>query len=92
MSTFLMFGRYSAESIKGISAERTKKGVGIIEKFGGKVISMYALLGRYDLLLIVEFPGIQEVMKASLALNKVTGISFSTSPAVSVEQFDKMVG
>jgi len=30
-------------------------------------------------------------MKASIALNKLTGISFTTSPAVTVEDFDKFV-
>jgi hypothetical protein len=31
------------------------------------------------------------VVKASVALAKLLGISFSTSPAVVVEDFDKMV-
>ncbi len=91
MSTFFMFGKYSSEAIKGISAGRTAKAVSIIEKLGGKVNSMYALLGGYDLILIVDFPGSQEAMKASVALYKLTGISFSTFPAVTVEQFDKLV-
>ncbi len=91
MSTFLMFGRYSSEAVKQISAERTGKATSVIKKFGGQVNSMYALLGEYDLVLIVELPGAEEAMKASLALTQLTGISFSTSPAVTVETFDKMV-
>ena len=91
MSTFLMFGRYSSEAVKQISAERTGKAASVIKKFGGQVSSMYALLGEYDLVLIVELPGVEEAMKASLALTQLTGISFSTSPAVTVETFDKMV-
>ncbi len=91
MSTFLMFGRYSSEAVKQINAERTGKAASVIKKFGGQVNSMYALLGEYDLVLIVELPGVEEAMKASLALTQLTGISFSTSPAVTVETFDKMV-
>jgi uncharacterized protein with GYD domain len=90
MATFFMFGRYSPEAIEGISAARTKKVVNTIEKAGGKVSSMYALLGECDLVFIVDFPGVEEAMKASVALNKLTGISFSTSPAVTVEDFDKL--
>jgi len=90
MATFLMFGRYSQEAIKGISAERTKKVIEVIEKAGGKVNSMYALLGEYDLVFITEFPGTDAAMKASVVLNKLTGISFSTSPAVTVEEFDRI--
>ncbi|MFN3967204.1 MAG: GYD domain-containing protein, partial [Endomicrobiia bacterium] len=60
-------------------------------KFNGEVKSMFALLGEHDLVLIVDFPDIKSAMKASISLTKLTGISFSTLPAVTVEQFDKMV-
>jgi len=86
-----MLGKYSLESMKGMSTERTDESTGIIKKFGGELVSMYALLGGYDLVLIVNFPGIEDIMKASVALGKLTGISFTTYPAVTVEQFDKMI-
>ncbi len=92
MAKFLMLGKYSVEAIKGITAERTKKGVEIIEKSGGKVNAMYALLGNYDLAIVADFPGIQEAMKASVALGELTGIGFTTSPAITVEEFDKIMG
>ena len=92
MAKFLMLGKYSLEAIKGITAERTKKVVEIIEKSGGKIDSMFALLGKYDLAFIVDFPGIKEAMKASVSLVKLTGISFTSSPALSVEEFDKISG
>jgi uncharacterized protein with GYD domain len=91
MGTFFMFGKYSSEALKEISAERTDKANNLIKKFGGEVISMYALLGKEDLVFIVNFPGIEQAMKASVALSKLTGISFTTSPAVTVEEFDKMI-
>lgn len=92
MAKFLMLGRYSAEAVKGITAERTKQVAGVIEKNGGKVNSMLALLGTYDLAFVVELPGVQEAMKSSVALTKLTDISFTTLPAVSVEEFDKIMG
>lgn len=92
MAKFLMLGKYSLEAIKGITAERTKKVVETIEKSGGKVDSMFALLGNYDLAFMVDFPGTKEAMKASVSLAKLTGISFTSSPAVTVEEFDKIAG
>ncbi len=91
MATFFMMGKYSSEAVKGIGAERTENAVGVIRKHGGEVRSMYALLGEYDLALIVDLPGAQEAMKASIALNELTGISFSTSEAMPVEDFDRMI-
>ena len=90
MSTFFMFGKYSQEAVKEISKERTDRATSLIEKFGGKVDSVYALLGEHDLVLITDFPGTEEAMKASLALTRLTGVAFSTCPAVTVETFDRM--
>jgi len=91
MVKFLMLGKYSLASIKGISSGRTKKAVALIKKNRGRVISMHALLGGYDLMLMVEFPGVAEAMKASVALVKMTSISFTTLPALTVDAFDRMM-
>jgi uncharacterized protein with GYD domain len=91
MSTFFMFGKYSADALKGISAKRTEKAKELIERSGGKILSMYALLGKIDLILIVNLPGIEEALKVSVALTKSTGIAFYTSAAMEVSQFDKIV-
>ncbi|MFB0521443.1 MAG: GYD domain-containing protein [Desulfatiglandales bacterium] len=91
MGTFLIFGKYSSEALREISAERTQKAGNLIKKFGGEVTSMYALLGEQDLLFVANSSGIEQAMKASVALSKSTGISFTTSPAVTVEEFDKMI-
>jgi uncharacterized protein with GYD domain len=56
------------------------------------VNSMYALLGKYDIVLITDFPGVAEVMKASIELNKLTNIAFTSFPAITIEEFDKIVG
>jgi len=92
MAKYVMLGRYSVEGIKGIAKERTKTVIEEIKKEKGKVEAMYALLGNYDLCFIVEFPGNAEAMKASVNISKATGISFRTLPAITVEEFDKMVG
>jgi uncharacterized protein with GYD domain len=91
MATFVMFGKYTQQSIKDISAERTKDATAVIEKNGGEVVSGYALLGDTDLVLIVNFPDIGQAMKASVALSKMLGIGFATSPAVAFEDFDKLI-
>jgi uncharacterized protein with GYD domain len=91
MATYIMFGKYSSVALKGISAKRTTKAKDLIKKFGGKVESLYALLGEIDLVFTVDFPDAEQAMKASIALAKLTGISFSTSPAVTIDEFDKML-
>ena len=91
MAKFFMYGKYTKDAMEGISADRTKKALDAIVKAGGKVSSMYALLGKYDIVLITDFPGVAEVMKASIALKKLTNISFTSFPAISMEEFDKII-
>lgn len=91
MATFVMLGKYSQDSIKHISAKRTEKALELIKKHGGEIISGYALLGEYDLALILELPDSEHAMKTSVALSKMLGIGFITAPAVSMEAFDKLM-
>ncbi|MFA5232019.1 MAG: GYD domain-containing protein [Candidatus Omnitrophota bacterium] len=91
MAKFFMYGKYTKEALGGISADRTTKALDVIARAGGKVNSMYALLGKYDIVLITDFPGVADVMKASVALNKLTNISFTSFPAITMEEFDKVI-
>lgn len=91
MPIFIMYGKYGRDSLKEASERRTKKAVKIIEKNGGKIISMYAVMGEHDLVFTLDFPDAEKAMSASLALKMLTGISFSTSPVVDVEKFDQLV-
>ena len=91
MNTYIMFGKFSIGAVKEISAERTKRATAIVESCGGKVQALYALLGETDVVAIVDFPGLKEAMKASVELTKLLGISFTTAPAVTVEEFDKLM-
>ena len=92
MATFLMFGKYTAQAMQEMSPGRTQKVRDQVKELGGEVKAIYAVLGKKDLLLVVTLPGIEAAMKASLTLSKMTGISFSTSPALPVEEFDKLIG
>jgi len=90
MGTFFMFGNYTAESLKSMSVERTERVKNEIKKLKGEVNAMHALLGQYDLLFCVKFPGIEEAMQASVEISRITGISFVTYPAIPVETFDEL--
>jgi uncharacterized protein with GYD domain len=91
MATYLMFGKYSLEAVKAISAKRTDKTIALIKQNGGELKAGYALLGDIDVVLIVDLPDTEGAMKTSVALSKLLGISFSTVPAVNVADFDKLM-
>ena len=91
MAMFLMFGKYTTDGLKGISAERTREAEALLDRHGGRVSAAYAMLGECDLVLIVDLPDTAHAMKASVALTRQFGIAFTTAPAVPVEEFDAIV-
>jgi uncharacterized protein with GYD domain len=92
MATYLMFGKYSSEAVKAISSKRTDRAAALIKQNGGELKGGYALLGKTDLVLIVDLPDTERAMKTSADLSKLLGISFSTAPALSLADFDKLMG
>jgi uncharacterized protein with GYD domain len=90
MATFFFCGRYSAEALANISPERTAKAKKLIKELGGKVVGVYGLLGDTDLVVIADLPGTTEAVKASIGLRRLTDISFSTTVAIPVDEFDKI--
>ena len=91
MSIYYMYGKYSAKSLRGISSKRTNQVVDLIQHHQGHVKSMFSVIGEHDLFFIVDFPTVEEAKISSVDLHKLTGISFTTSPMVNVEKFDKMI-
>ena len=91
MTTFFLFGKYTQEAIKKISADRTRRAINEIQKLGGRVKSVYALLGDNDLVFIVNLPGPAQATLVSIALTKLTGIAFKTATAIPVDEFDQIV-
>lgn len=92
MATYLMFGKYTLEALKGISAKRTEEAQALIKQHSGTLKAAYALLGETDLVLIVDLPDNGQAMKLSAAMAEKFSIAFTTAPAVSVEDFDKLMG
>lgn len=91
MSLYFMFGKYSSEAVEKISKERTIEVNKIVNQFGGEIKAMYVLMGAYDLVLITGFPNMKEALQASIAITKISGISFSTLPAMPVDEFDELL-
>ena len=49
-------------------------------------------MGEHDLVFTIDFPDTNKAVATSVALHKLTGIHFTTSAVVDVEQFDKLIG
>lgn len=92
MANFLMLGKYSSQGVQGLNDQTTALIQDQVVRFGGKVLHMYAVLGKIDFVIIASFPGAEEAIKAGLGIGKETGITFNTQPAFTIDEFDDMLG
>lgn len=92
MARYVMFGRYTPQAMAQMSPQRTEAARQLIADHGGTIEAMYALLGETDLVFVVDLPDAETAVKVSVGLSKLTGIGFSTCPAVPVERFDELTG
>jgi uncharacterized protein with GYD domain len=90
MGTFFMFGKYTSQAATRISAARTAKARETIERLGGRILGIYALMGEYDVVVIAELPRMAEAMQASVTLKSLTDIAFFTVAAMPIEEFDAL--
>lgn len=86
MPKFLMCGSCPPEALREVGVGYKEKVEEVIGEYNGRIDAMYSTLGEYDLILFADLPDIESVMNVSMELNKLTGIAFSSSPAVELEK------
>ncbi len=91
MATYLMFGTILPETTKAISTKRTDDATALVRKYGGQIKASYALLGNVDFVVVVELPDNERAMQVSIGLTRLLGFPFRTAPAITVEEFDKLM-
>ena len=91
MATYIMMGKYSPKAYEGISSTRTEQALEMAKQLNGEIKSIHVLLGEYDVHIIAEFPSMREAINASVGLEKLTGIRFTTSEAMTAEEFDQFI-
>ena len=70
MAHFLMLGKYTDKALETIdeSGERIKRFKELCQEEGGKVVSHYLLMGKYDVACVIEAPDAQAMAKIALVV------------------------
>ena len=93
MPTFVMLLNYTQkgfETIKG-APDRVEANIKGAEAMGITIKSVYALMGEYDFLVVVEAPDATAVSKYALAASSKGTITTKTMQALSVDEFREIV-
>lgn len=94
MSHFVSLLRYTQQGIAKInqSPARLDAAKKAAEKAGGKVHSWYLTMGRFDAVLISEFPSDEAAAKFTLSVGSLGNVTTETLKAFTEPEYRKIVG
>jgi uncharacterized protein with GYD domain len=90
--TFVVLGKMTSEGIKNIKKMkgRQEAATKIVEDSGGKILSIYYTMGRYDWVTIVEGTSIEAAMKSLFIFGAAGTDTTETLVAISAEEAVKI--
>jgi uncharacterized protein with GYD domain len=83
--------RIRQRACRAISRKRSDEARALIKQHDGEIKAEYALLGEIDLVVIVELPDTERAIQVAVALTRLLGVHFTTAPAVTIEEFDRLM-
>jgi uncharacterized protein with GYD domain len=94
MPTFITLLRYTQQGAANVkdSPKRLDKGRKQFKKLGVHIKDTYLMMGRYDLLCVIEGPDDETVARALLTLGSQGNVQTETMRAWNEDEFRKIVG
>lgn len=93
MQTYVFLTRFTTQGIENVheSPERTEHAKSMVESMGGTWRSFFVTMGRYDGLVVAEFPDAETAASAALALGSGGNVATETLRAFTLEEFRDVV-
>lgn len=93
MAHYLMLGKYTEKGMTTIdqSAERIKRFKELCQGEGGKVVSYYMLMGKFDVACVIEAPNADAMAKIALVVGRVGNVRTQTLCAFTEKEQIDMV-
>lgn len=93
ISTYLLLTKFTQSGIENVheSPERTEEAKAVIESMGGTWQAFFVMMGRYDGLVIAEFPDDATAAEAILTLASSGNVTTETLRAFTLDEFRDIV-
>lgn len=94
MPSYVILTRFTRTGIENVaeSPRRTEEAVALIESLGGELREFFVVMGRYDGVLIADFPDDETAAVAVLALGASGNVTTETMRAFDLDSFRDVVG
>ena len=92
MPTFICFLNWTDQGAKNAkdSSKRSQAARSAAEKLGGKVLSAYVTTGRYDVVVTLEMPNGEAMVKFASAISASGNARTTTVRAYTPDEFGKL--
>lgn len=89
MALFIRLTRLTPQAVKNVrNLQKIRDEARVImERNGGKVLSLYATLGPYDFVAVFEAPDVKTAAKISALLAETGNFEAQTLPAIPIDEF-----
>lgn len=93
MPSYVILTRFTRTGIENVeeSPDRTEEAVTLIESLGGELREFFVVMGRYDGVLIADFPDDETAAAAVLALGRSGNVTTETLRAFDLAEFREIV-
>jgi uncharacterized protein with GYD domain len=93
MQTYVFLTRFTEQGIENVreSPARTAEAMEMVESLGGTWEAFFVTMGRYDGLVVAEFPDDEAAARAALALGRGGNVTTETLRAFTLEEFGDLV-
>jgi uncharacterized protein with GYD domain len=92
MPTFICFLNWTDQGAKGAkdAVNRYQRSKAIVEKLGGRMVSVYLTAGQYDVVITVEMPNGETMLKYVAAIGASGNARTTTVRGYTPEEFSKL--
>ncbi len=93
MATYIMLSTLTDEGRKTLKSrpERLQEVNKELEEMGARVINQFAVLGSYDFVNVIDAPSNEVMARISMELGARGTIKIVTLPAVTIDEFVKLM-
>jgi len=93
MSTYILLMKLTEQGVKNIKdgPQRYEKAVKAVEALGGRVVGFYAVMGKYDYVVIGECPSDEVMMTFLIGLGSQGNVRTTTLKAFPKDEFVNLI-
>lgn len=93
MQTYVFLTTFTEQGVENVheSPDRTDEAKAMVESLGGTWEAFFVTMGRYDGLVVAEFPDAETAAQAALALGRGGSVTTETLRAFTLSEFCDLV-